>query len=244
MDESARLDKALVQRSFALSRERAKDLIKGGAVLVNSVVITDPAEKVHATDAISLTRQDIPWVARSALKLDYALTYFAIGVSGLSILDIGASTGGFTEVLLYHGAQKVMALDVGHGQLHPRLKADTRVINMEGMHINELSKKDFPNTIDLITVDVSFISVIKILDKIKELLPKKGKAVVLIKPQFEVGRVAINKGVVKDQKLHKKAVNSVLSYADKIGLSATEVIASPIEGTDGNKEFLVVFTAQ
>ncbi len=244
MDESARLDKALVQRSFALSRERAKDLIKGGAVLVNSVVITDPAEKVHATDAISLTRQDIPWVARSALKLDYALTYFAISVSGLSILDIGASTGGFTEVLLYHGAQKVMALDVGHGQLHPRLKADTRVINMEGMHINELSKKDFPNTIDLITVDVSFISVIKILDKIKELLPKKGKAVVLIKPQFEVGRVAINKGVVKDQKLHKKAVNSVLSYADKIGLSATEVIASPIEGTDGNKEFLVAFTAQ
>ena len=210
MDESARLDKALVQRSFALSRERAKDLIKGGAVLVNSVVITDPAEKVHATDAISLTRQDIPWVARSALKLDYALTYFAIGVSGLSILDIGASTGGFTEVLLYHGAQKVMALDVGHGQLHPRLKADTRVINMEGMHINELSKKDFPNTIDLITVDVSFISVIKILDKIKELLPKKGKAVVLIKPQFEVGRVAINKGVVKDQKLHKKAVNSTI----------------------------------
>ena len=243
MKEPARLDKELVLRSLALSRERAKELIKSGAVLVNSVVIIDPAEKLGEEDVISLTRQDIPWVARSALKLDFALTHFNIEVTGLSVLDIGASTGGFTEVLLYRGAEKVMALDVGHGQLHPRLKADTRVINMEGMHINQMSKKDFPNTINLITVDVSFISVIKILDKIIELLPKKGMAVVLIKPQFEVGRVAINKGIVKNSELHQKVIASVVLYAKNIGLSVSEVVSSPIEGTDGNKEFLVVFTA-
>lgn len=242
MGEKHRLDKALVLRALAKSRERAKELIKKGIVSLNDTVTKDPSFEVDESDTVTLSRPDIAWVSRSALKLEHALTHYGIDVEGLVALDIGASTGGFTEVLLSRGATHVYALDVGHGQLAEKLLQDPRVTNMERTHINEMQLKDFPLGVDIVTIDVSFISITKILETVFKLLPLKGKVIALVKPQFEVGRELINKGIVKDGKLHLRVLSEVALFARSVGFTVSESEPSPIVGTDGNQEFLLELT--
>lgn len=242
MGEKQRLDKALVLRALAKSRGRAKELIKKGVVSIGGIVITDSALEIGAEDEISLSQPDITWVSRSALKLEHALTHYAVDVKGLVALDIGASTGGFTEVLLSRGVTHVYALDVGHGQLAEKLQHDARVTNMERTHINEMQLKDFPLGVDVVTIDVSFISITKILETVYKLLPIKGKVIALVKPQFEVGRELINKGIVKDEKLRLRVLAEVALFARSIGFTVSESEPSPIVGTDGNQEFLLELT--
>ncbi len=237
-----RLDKALVLRGLAGSRGRSKELIKEGAVLVGGIVTVDPSLLVEEHDVLSLSRSDIPWVSRSALKLEHALEHFGVDVTGRYVVDIGASTGGFTEVLLARGAAHVYALDVGHGQLHEKLRSDRRVTNLEGVHINGISPDAFPPGVDLVTIDVSFISLTKVLQKAMSLIPKGGRIIALLKPQFEVGKEAINKGLVKDEKLRLRAVAEVSLYARSLGLVVSDAEPSPILGGDGNQEYLILLT--
>jgi 23S rRNA (cytidine1920-2'-O)/16S rRNA (cytidine1409-2'-O)-methyltransferase len=234
-----RLDKALVLRGLAPSRARAQVLIKEEKVSVNGKISRESDRTIHETDMILLLGDDIPWVSRGGLKLAHALAHFNIDPQGKVALDIGASTGGFTDVLLSLGAKKVYALDVGHGQLAEKLQNDPRVINMEGMHIKDISVTNFAEHIELIVVDVSFISLAHVLPKIKELLTEGGEAVLLVKPQFEVGKDFIKKGIVKDPALHQHVLTEIALRAKGLGFSVSLPILSPILGGDGNKEFLL-----
>jgi 23S rRNA (cytidine1920-2'-O)/16S rRNA (cytidine1409-2'-O)-methyltransferase len=236
-----RLDKELVRRSLAPSRTRAQALIRDGFVLVGGVVIRDPDAALSPEDPIRLIGIDHPWVSRGGVKLAHALDHFGIDPRGKVALDIGASTGGFTDVLLQRGARLVYALDVGHDQLAERLRQDVRVMNMEGRHINALSPGDLMPLPEIIVIDVSFISLTKILAQVNNLCAEGGVIVALIKPQFEVGRAAISKGIVRDPALHEKAIADVVHAAREAGLIAGAPIPSPLEGGDGNKEFLIMF---
>lgn len=234
-----RLDQLLVQLGHAQSRERAKALIKAGHVLIKGNPITKVGARYTPDEAIEVTAEDIPWVSRAGLKLEKALEVWSINVTDAVCLDIGASTGGFTEVLLHRGAKKVYALDVGHDQLVQRLRDDQRVVVMEGKNIRETTSEYFIEPIDVITVDVSFISLKHVLSKVAELLRDNGEAVVLIKPQFEVGKEYIRKGIVRDPILHEQVINTVKTFAIKEGLTPVDMTESPIKGIGGNKEFLL-----
>lgn len=234
-----RLDKLLVQLGYAQSRERAKALITTGNVLVDGDPITKVATQCAPDAMIEVTVEDIPWVSRAGLKLEKALETWPINLINAVCLDVGASTGGFTEVLLHRGAKKVYALDVGHDQLAQRLRDDQRVIVMEGKNIRAATSAWFAESLDVITADVSFISLKHVLPKVAELLRDKGEAVVLIKPQFEVGKAHIRKGVVRDSALHNQVINTIKTLAIKEGLTPVDIIESPIKGTGGNKEFLL-----
>ena len=234
-----RLDQLLVQLGYAQSRERAKTLIKEGHVLVDGNPITKVATQCAPDVAIEVTVEDIPWVSRAGLKLEKALETWPVHVANAVCLDIGASTGGFTEVLLHRGAGKVYALDVGHDQLAQRLRDNQHVIVMEGKNIRETTSEWFTEPLDVITADVSFISLKHVLPKVAELLRDKGEAVVLIKPQFEVGKERIRKGVVRDPALHERVIDTIKTLAIKEGLTPVDIIESPIKGTGGNKEFLL-----
>lgn len=239
-----RLDKVLVIRGLALSRARAVALIEEGKVLVNGTLVRDPSRSVGESDDVSLSAPDMPWVSRAALKLIAALDEWSIDPSSKVALDIGASTGGFTQVLLARGASRVYAVDVGHGQLSHALLQDPKVVNMERTHILELPLSVLDPRPDVIVSDVSFISLTKVLPKIAELLPHHGVAVCLIKPQFEVGRDAIGKGVVRDPVLHGAVCERVRRQADELGFSDIRIIPSPITGGDGNKEFLMYLSRE
>lgn len=235
---TSRLDKVLVLRGLVESRARAQALIEEGCVFVNGICATKSGALIKEGDDISLNKPDIEWASRAGTKLEHALKYWHIDPKGKTALDIGASTGGFTDVLLTHGAKKVYALDVGHGQLIERLRADARVVNMEKTHINDVVPKDFSEPINIVVVDVSFISLSKILSKIKELM-LDGVLILLIKPQFEVGRERINKGIVTDPLLHEEVLLRIKDEVTALGLIVDGVIPSPILGGDGNKEFLL-----
>lgn len=237
--KSERLDRALVSRGLVSSRTRATALIKEGGVRVDGVVIKEPDFSVETTMELALKSQELAWVSRGALKLLHALDRFKIDPKGKIAIDVGASTGGFTEALLSRGAKRVYALDVGRGQLAKKLSEDPRVINMEGTHINKIAVSDFSTRADMIVVDVSFISLEKVLPKVKELLRVGGVLVALIKPQFEVGKQLIGKGVVQDPKLHSMVAMRLEGLATELGFSVEGVIASPILGGNGNKEFLL-----
>ena len=208
-------------------------------MLVNGSPITKVAARFSSDATIEMTAKDIPWVSRAGLKLEKALNVWPINVADTVCLDIGASTGGFTEVLLSKGAKKVYALDVGHEQLAQRLREDQRVISMEGKNIREAESSWFAEPIDIITADVSFISLKHVLPKISEFLRDNGEAIVLIKPQFEVGKERVKKGVVRDPILHKQVVDAVKKMAEEEKLNPLEVTESPIEGNEGNQEFLL-----
>ena len=235
-----RLDKVLVLRGIISSRTRAQALIKEGKVSVNGGVVTESDHPVRENDAVLLAGPDHPWVSRGGLKLDHALRHFRIDPRGKVTLDIGAGTGGFTDVLLAHGAAKVYALDVGHDQLVDKIKNDPRVVNMEGMHVNAVHKADFAEPIDLAVIDVSFISLTKILPKVHELLSPEGVVIALVKPQFEVGRENVGKGVIKDDMLHVRVIHDVTECAKALGFIVSTAVDSPILGGDGNKEFLLL----
>ncbi len=236
-----RLDQALVSAGLADSRSRAQALVAAGVVLVNGVAAKKPSQKVGG-EVLTLTGNPNPWVSRAALKLDHALRAFALSPEGAVALDVGASTGGFTEVLLANGAVKVYALDVGHGQLHDRLKADPRVMNIEGVNARNIPDGLIP-PVDWIVTDVSFISLQKALPAALSLARAGATLVALIKPQFEVGRANIGKGgIVKDAAAQQAARDRIAAFLDAEGWQVTHRADSPITGSDGNREFLVAAT--
>ncbi|PWT81748.1 MAG: TlyA family rRNA (cytidine-2'-O)-methyltransferase [Acidobacteria bacterium] len=237
-----RIDKLLVERGLAESRVKAQALVMAGVVLVNEQRAVKPSDLVspdakirikHAEDAASR------YVGRGGLKLEAALQQFQINVSDLYCLDVGASTGGFTDCLLQRGARHVVALDVGHNQIHWRLRKDIRVEVREGVNARYLNPADFPQKFDLAVMDVSFISATKVMPAIVPLLTDRGQLVVLIKPQFEVGKGEVGSGgVVRDPDQHAKVIEMVNLSAEELGLRKREVMESPIRGAEGNVEFL------
>lgn len=234
----ARLDAELVLRNIARSRERAKEMIKAGAVTVNGAVAKKASAEVSAEDVICSTEQE-KYVGRGALKLEKAAEVFGLDFSGKLCLDIGASTGGFTEYMLQHGAEKVFAVDVGHGQLAVPLRSDSRVVNMEGTDIRTVTPADIGGSVDFICADVSFISLTRIMSKLYELLSENGIAAVLIKPQFEAGRSDVGKkGVVKDRKVHQRVLTEIDGAFRLTGLVPLDYTFSPVKGGNGNIEYL------
>lgn len=235
----ARLDAELVARGIARSRQRAKEMISSGAVTVNGRTAKKPSDEVSETDEVLSSEQEV-YVGRGALKLEKAAEVFSISFTGAVCMDIGASTGGFTDFMLMNGAKKVFAVDVGHGQLSEKLRADSRVVNMENTDIRTVTAQDTDGCVDIITVDVSFISLTMILPKVFELLKDGGIAAVLIKPQFEAGRSDIGKhGIVKDRKVHVRVLNETDQFARSIGLFPAAYTYSPVKGGSGNIEYLV-----
>jgi len=236
-----RIDKLLVERGFVESRTKAQALIMAGVVLVNDQRVDKPSELAEPAAAIRLkgAETSAPYVSRGGVKLEAALQQFAVEVRGLLCLDVGASTGGFTDCLLQHGAGRVVTVDVGHNQLDWRLRNDPRVEVREGINARYLSPQDFSERFDLIVMDVAFISARKILPAVVPLLAEKGSLIVLIKPQFEVGRGEVGKGgIVREPEKHQRVINEVNDAATELGLQIGGVIESPIQGADGNIEFL------
>lgn len=237
-----RADLLLVRRGLAASRERARSMIAGGLVSVDGVVMTRPARRLAAAADVTVSAPDMAWVSRAALKLIGGLDAFPqIDPSGLHCVDNGASTGGFTEVLLSRGAAHVVAVDVGHGQIHPRLADDPRVESREGVNARSLTANDFTTPPELIVCDASFISLAKVLPAVMRVSAPGAGLLALIKPQFEVGRAAIGKGgVVRDAKAARDAVAMVENWlAADMGWQMIGTTPSPIDGQDGNREFLL-----
>ena len=237
-----RLDTALVTQGLARSRSAAQHLVADGAVLINGVVADKPSRKVPAGAKLSTDPlRSNPWVSRGGLKLDAALSAFPIHVKGMRALDVGASTGGFTEVLLARGATSVTALDVGHGQLDPSLVGDHRVDNRENTNIRHASTESLGGVFDIVVVDVSFISLKQIADVLAQV--SDGELVALVKPQFEVGRKALGKGgVVRNHDLHDQVLVDLIQDFARRGFEYRDRIESPIEGGDGNVEFITWFS--
>lgn len=236
----ARLDGELVSRGIARSRERAKEMIKNGCVTVNGKAAKKPAQEVSAEDIVESAEKET-YVGRGLLKLEKAAEAFGLDFTGKTCLDIGASTGGFTEYMLLNGAERVFAVDVGHGQLAESLRQDSRVVNMENTDIRSVGLEDIGGPAEFVCGDVSFISLEKILPKVYELLREDGSAAMLIKPQFEAGKSSIGKrGVVKDRKVHVKVLEEIHGFAELIGFSAADYTYSPIKGGSGNIEYLVL----
>jgi 23S rRNA (cytidine1920-2'-O)/16S rRNA (cytidine1409-2'-O)-methyltransferase len=233
-----RLDQAMVAAGLTDSRARAQELIAAGVVRVAGKPAKKPAQKV-ADEALSLTENPNPYVSRAALKLAHALEAFALSPKGAVALDVGASTGGFTQVLLEAGALRVYALDVGHGQLHPKLLHDARVANLEGVNAKSIPKGAVP-VVDFIVTDVSFISLTKALPMALGLGKQGAIFVGLVKPQFEVGRARIGKsGIVKDAAAKAQARADVRRFLEAEGWAITHEGESPILGQHGNQEFLI-----
>ncbi len=234
----ARLDAELVTRGIARSRERAKEMIKSGAVSVNGTTAEKASLEILPDDEIKSDEQET-YVGRGALKLKKAYEVFQLDFMGKSCLDIGASTGGFTEFMIQHGAEKVYAVDVGHGQLAESLKHKSCVVNMEGTDIRNISPENIGGEADFVCADVSFISITKIIPKIYELLRNDAVAVVLIKPQFEAGKKDIGKkGIVRDRKVHERVLAEMDSFFRLTGFAPLNYTFSPIKGGSGNIEYL------
>ena len=232
-----RLDQALVERGLVASRERAQAMVRAGLVRVAGVTIGEPDQMVTADQAIELTGAST-YVSRGGEKLAAALDAFAIDPRGRTAVDVGASTGGFTDVLLQRGAAGVIAVDVGYGQLAWNLRQDPRVTVLERVNIRYLNALPVPA--DLAVIDVSFISLRLVLPKVRELLSPQGEVVALVKPQFEVGKGAVGKGgVVRDPEQHREAVRGIGEFAGEIGYIVAGEIPSPIVGAKGNREFLL-----
>lgn len=235
-----RLDVFLSEKGLVKSRETAKRMIAEGGVSVNGDIVTKPSKEISEGDDVKLCAPLPKYVGRGGLKLEKALGCFDISVNGLVCMDIGASTGGFTDCMLQNGAEYVYAVDVGHGQLDESLVNNSRVKNMEGVNIKDVSPSDFDREIGFISTDVSFISLKKVIPKISELLCENGRAVMLVKPQFECGRADIGKnGIVRSEKVHKAVLGDIISFCGQYGLSVMGADFSPIQGGDGNIEYLI-----
>lgn len=237
-----RLDKLLAERGFARSREAAQRMIREGIVSVDGKPASKPSQEAAEDCEIVITGETLRYVSRGGLKLERALDAFRLDVTGLDCVDIGASTGGFTDCLLQRGAARVRAVDVGRSQLDARLGEDPRVISFEGVNARYLSPADIGGTCQLAVCDVSFISLTLIFPAVRGLLVPEGRFVALIKPQFEAGRANIGKnGIVKDRNVHTEVITRVLESAAACGLHCFGLCASPIEGGDGNREYLAGF---
>jgi 23S rRNA (cytidine1920-2'-O)/16S rRNA (cytidine1409-2'-O)-methyltransferase len=235
-----RLDVLLAERGLTPSRERARAVILAGQVTVDGQVVSKAGTAVAAGARVELIQPDHPYVGRGGVKLAHALDEFRIVVEGRDALDIGASTGGFTDVLLRRGAVRVVALDVGHGQLDWRIRNDPRVVVIEGRNARFLAPEDLPGPVDLVVVDVSFISLSQILPHVPAVLRGGADVVALVKPQFEAGRDEVGKkGIVRDPDVHARAIDRVTAAAAGAGLSRIAMTPSPITGAEGNQEFLL-----
>ena len=240
-----RIDKLLVDRGLAPSRTKAQALVMAGLILVDEQLVLKASQTFPLNANIRLKGSDDPaqrYVSRGGLKLAGALREFNLDVNGLTCLDVGASTGGFTDCLLQHGARTVVAIDVGHNQIDWRLRTDPRVTVREGLNARYLTPADFDQKFDLATIDVAFISATKVLPAVVPLLATQGRIVLLIKPQFEVGKGEVGKGgIVKDPAQHQRVIAEVNSAAQACGLKVGGLIESPIHGVDGNVEFLALY---
>ena len=236
----ARLDAAMVQQGLVPSRQRAKTLIQNGQISVNGKVCTKPAFAVEETDQITMEGSDIPFVGRGGLKLEYALEQTKRSLDGLVCLDIGASTGGFTDCMLQNGAVKVYAVDVGYGQLAWSLRTDERVVNMERTNIRNVKPEDLAEQIEFFSVDVSFISLHHIFPVAQAITTPDAMGVCLVKPQFEAGREKVGKnGVVRDPATHREVLHNAMGYAAANGFAVRGLDFSPVKGPEGNIEYLM-----
>jgi 23S rRNA (cytidine1920-2'-O)/16S rRNA (cytidine1409-2'-O)-methyltransferase len=235
-----RLDRLIHDRGLAASRDRAKALIMEGKVLVNGHPVTKAGEMVGTNASIEFRGEDNPYVSRGGLKLLAALKHFQISVRNKTAMDVGSSTGGFTDVMLQQGARRVYCIDVGYGQLAWKLRQDPNIVLLERTNIRHLENDRIPEAIDIATIDVSFISLSKVVPKVLEFLKEKGEIVALIKPQFEVGKGEVGKGgIVKDAAKRQAAVERVRQELESLGLTTVGIIESPIHGQKGNVEYLL-----
>ena len=235
-----RLDILLVDRGLALSREKAKAIIMSGIVYVDGQKEDKAGSTFEDTVEIEVRGNTLKYVSRGGLKLEKAMEEFGLTLNDKICMDVGASTGGFTDCMLQNGAVKVYSIDVGHGQLAWKLRNDERVVCMERTNMRYVTQDDLADQIDFSSIDVSFISLTKILLPVKNLLVPKGEVVCLIKPQFEAGRDKVGKkGVVRDRKVHKEVIELVLDYAQSIGFVPLNLDFSPVKGPEGNIEYLL-----
>jgi len=235
-----RLDHLVVQRGLADSRSKARAMIMAGVVRVDGKVSDKPGHQVDAAATVTVQKKYPPYVSRGGLKLEAAIEAFKVKLRGLSAMDVGASTGGFTDCLLKRGAAKVIAIDVGYGQFDWRLRNDPRVVLLERTNIRYVTKADLPFEPDGATVDVSFISLRLVIARLTELLAPNSFIIALVKPQFEVGREFVGKGgVVRDQALREKIVKEIEAFSQRLGWRSKGYIPSPILGPKGNQEYLL-----
>jgi 23S rRNA (cytidine1920-2'-O)/16S rRNA (cytidine1409-2'-O)-methyltransferase len=244
MGKRERLDKILVERRLVDSREQARGRILAGEVWVNGQPVTKVGTLIDESAAIRL-KPTSPYVSRGGIKLTRALQEFSVDLNGKTVLDVGASTGGFTHCVLMHGAKQVYAVDVGYGQLHWKLRNDPRVLVLEKTNIRALNVSDLPGPADFATIDVSFISLRLVLPQVKTLLSTHGAIIALIKPQFEVGKGKVGRGgVVRSHEEHMRVVDEISDVATKLGYNVCGVIESPLLGPKGNKEFFIHLEAR
>ena len=238
---TARLDILLVTRGLAVTRSKAQALIKAGLVSVDGKPTTKSSVDVAEESMVEVAGIDHPWVSRGGMKLAHALEHFAINVKGMVAIDVGASTGGFTDVLLHYGATKIYAVDVGRDQLNSKLRLDARVVSLEQTNARELTAALIPERADMVVCDASFISLAKVLPAALVLTKPAAQLVTLIKPQFEVGKGAADKGkgVIRDSSLHSAVCDDVSQWLKNVGWNVAGIIPSPITGPKGNTEFLL-----
>ena len=237
--KKVRLDQLVFDLGLTESRERAKTTIMSGLVFVNGQRVDKPGTAVDPEAKIELHGEALPFVSRGGFKLDKALKVFPVDPAGKTCLDCGASTGGFTDVLLQHGAKKVYAVDVGYGQLAWKLRTDARVVNLERTNLRYVTEEQIPERIDLAVMDVSFISIRLVIPAVKALLRPEADFICLIKPQFEAGREEVGKkGVVRDSAVHKRVIREILDFVPTAGLTVVGLDFSPIKGPEGNIEYL------
>ena len=234
-----RLDVEIAARGIVSGRNQAKILIESGGVEVNGKLCVKPSASVSSDDMIEIVGEKLQYVSRGGLKLEKALNFFNIDLTNKVCADIGASTGGFTDCMLQNGAERVYAIDVGHGQLAQKLKNDSRVINIEGFNVRTLCGDTIGEKVDFISIDVSFISLTKIFTSVLSILKVDGELAVLIKPQFEAGPANIGKnGIVKSPSVHVSVLSQLCTYFSKNGCKVIDLVNSPIKGGDGNTEYL------
>lgn len=237
------MDQLLIQRGLAESRERAKAMVMGDLVQVNGFPVDKPGRLIPVSASIVTNKASPPYASRGGLKLEEALNHFPVIIKGQALLDVGASTGGFTDCLLKHGAHKVIAVDVGYGQLDWGLRKDHRVKVLERTNIRYLKPCDIEETIDGAVIDVSFISLRLVVPPVSDLLRKHAFIIALIKPQFEVGKGQVGKGgVVRDPQLHQQVVDGLCDFFKDSGWTVMGHIPSPLLGPKGNREFLIHLT--
>jgi 23S rRNA (cytidine1920-2'-O)/16S rRNA (cytidine1409-2'-O)-methyltransferase len=235
-----RLDRVVIERGLAGSRERAKALIMEGRVLVDGAPVTKAGAMVKEAAVVTLKGGDIPYVSRGGLKLEAAASHFGIRFKGKTAMDVGASTGGFTDYMLGAGASRVYCVDVGYGQLDWKLRQDPRVVIIERTNIRHIEREAVPDVIDIAAVDVSFISLARVAPRVMEFLGAHGEIIALVKPQFEVGRKEVGKGgIVRDGEARLRAVESVKTELEKLGLRTLGTMESPVRGQKGNIEYFI-----
>ncbi len=243
MAKKERLDVLVVAQGLCETREKAQKYIMAGMVLVNDQKVDKAGTKVPIDSHLRLVGEPLPYASRGGFKLAEAFERFPISMKDAVVVDLGASTGGFVDCALQHGAKRVYAVDVGYGQLAWKLRTDERVINMEKTNARFLTPEDFPELMDWMTTDVAFISLTKILPAAYSILKENGSGVALIKPQFEAGRDKVGKnGVVRDPSVHEEVIQRILTFNEELGFKTLGIVHSPIQGPQGNIEYLYWFT--